>query len=511
MALVDDELISRNMIKKYLEDSAEYEIAADFQNGKTALEWLRKNSIDILLCDMQMPEMNGVELMRSIHIIDEYLPIIAISSFDDFDYVRGSLINGAANYLLKHELTQDGLLYVLDQVREKYRIVPKGKEVRCQRGYCIYDKEMFQEEKIRGMAAEGRIHFSCFNVVPVAIGPDYKFIEGVNIAEYKQDISKAVIDMLNQMLGNQYEYIIYVSRRYHLFLLISFSKESSTLFMLDTIMNLTNRLQRQILRMLDITVTVVNGEVHRELGGAIEETETLEALLQDKLYLGGNRITSVVVSKKLAYSDEEIPENLWNQLCFELENHMRESMDTLHEILDMVEKKRFQYEQMIRVCSKLIRFLKEYGYGAEDDVQCALKNMKEYEEYDQFRMEILEMFRKYIYQSSRAAKEKYSLQVEQAVEYIYRNYMEDISLEQGAELIGVSYTYLSREFKRETGMRFVEFLNHQRVNHAKSLLIRNEVSVRKIAELSGFRNYNYFFKVFKEIEGVTPSEFLAKK
>ena len=143
LALVDDELMSRNTIKKYLEGNGTYEIAADFQNGKMALEWLRKNSIDILLCDMQMPEMDGVELMRNVHIIDEYLPIIAISSFDDFNYVRGSLINGAANYLLKHEITKENLLYVLGQVREKYHIVPAEKNICCHRGFCIYDKNEF--------------------------------------------------------------------------------------------------------------------------------------------------------------------------------------------------------------------------------------------------------------------------------------------------------------------------------------------------------------------------------
>ena len=85
LVLVDDELSSRNTIKKYLEENDIYEIIADFKNGKTALDWLRKNSVDILLCDMQMPEMNGVELMRNVHIINEYLPVIAISGFDDFN------------------------------------------------------------------------------------------------------------------------------------------------------------------------------------------------------------------------------------------------------------------------------------------------------------------------------------------------------------------------------------------------------------------------------------------
>lgn len=144
LVLVDDELSSRNTIKKYLEENDTYEIIADFQNGKTALDWLRKNSVDILLCDMQMPEMNGVELMRNVHIINEYLPVIAISGFDDFNFVRGSLVNGAANYLLKHELTKEYLLHVLDQVREQYRIVPKGKKVYRKRDFVYGRKFRFR-------------------------------------------------------------------------------------------------------------------------------------------------------------------------------------------------------------------------------------------------------------------------------------------------------------------------------------------------------------------------------
>lgn len=56
----------------------------------------------------------------------------------------------------------------------------------------------------------------------------------------------------------------------------------------------------------------------------------------------------------------------------------------------------------------------------------------------------------------------------------------------------------------------MEYLNQQRVNKAKSLLIRNDISMKEIVEQSGFRNYNYFFKVFKEMVGMTPSAFAAK-
>lgn len=218
LVLVDDELSSRNTIKKYLEENDIYEIIADFKNGKTALDWLRKNSVDILLCDMQMPEMNGVELMRNVHIINEYLPVIAISGFDDFNFVRGSLVNGAANYLLKHELTKEYLLHVLDQVREQYRIVPKGKKVYRKRGFCIREEISFQADYIRKLTEENKIEFCCSNVCCIAISPDYKIRKDIHPLEYKQDISKAVIDIISQILGENYPYIIYMTKEYHLYI-----------------------------------------------------------------------------------------------------------------------------------------------------------------------------------------------------------------------------------------------------------------------------------------------------
>lgn len=511
IALVDDDLTSRNTIKNYLADSDEYEVAADFQSGKTALEWLRKNRIDILLCDMQMPEMNGVELMRSVHIIDEYLPVVAISAFDDFNYIRGSLVNGAANYLLKHELSRQELLRILDQVKEKYRIVPSGKEILYQKGYCIYDEKEFQEETIQKMSQEEILDFTCQNLFPVAIGPDYKNLEEVHIGEYKQDISKAVIDMLNQILGENYQYLIYVTKKNHILVLISFAQVKSTLFIFNTIHNLVRRLKQQMIRMLDITATIATGEVHKGLKDAIEEALVLDGLLEDKLYLGGNRVVSRAAVRKVSYSRETIPESHWKQLTFEVQNHVTGVMDTVCGIFEWMEKERVRYETVLESSLKILSLWKQYGLMEEDERERIAGKLKEYEEFDQIRRELLEWIHNKLQRDEREEGKIYSPQVAQIMEYVRKHYTENISLEGCAELTNSSYTYLSREFKKETGMRFVEFLNRQRLNKAKSLLIRGEFPMKDIVELSGFRNYNYFFKVFKEMEGVTPSEFTAKK
>ena len=281
--------------------------------------------------------------------------------------------------------------------------------------------------------------------------------------------------------------------------------------MLNTITNLTGRLKRQILRMLDITVTLVNGEVHKSLKPALEEAGRLADILKDKLYLGGNRIVPAAVAKKLEYSTEEIPGSLWAQLSFELGHQMEESLGTICEILDLIEQKRFQRGKMLWSLKELTRLLDSYGFIPEAEMQQAVGPMEEYEEYGQLKAILLELLHQKIQKTKQESQKNYPPQIERAISYINKNYMNDISLEKCAEMIGISYTYLSREFKRATGMRFVEYLNCQRLNKAKSLLIREDIPVKKVAELSGFRNYNYFFKVFKEIEGVTPSEFGAKK
>ena len=89
--IVDDELTSRNTIKGMLKDSGRYEVAADFSEGKAALEWLRNHEADILLCDIQMPGMSGTELMRMAHVIQELLPIIAISADAFYDDIQRCL------------------------------------------------------------------------------------------------------------------------------------------------------------------------------------------------------------------------------------------------------------------------------------------------------------------------------------------------------------------------------------------------------------------------------------
>ena len=506
LAIIDDELISRNMIKKLIQNNEQYEVVADFADGKSAVEWLRSNEIDILLCDMQMPEMNGVDLLRIIHVIHEYLPVIVISGFDNFDYVRGSLVNGAANYLLKNELTEKSLLQVLEQVREKYHIVPQERAVCRRMGYCIYDREEFTKTGIEELVRERKIQFGGGSYAALAVSPDYRFSERVNPEEFKRDVCSTILDILSQILGAEYPFIICQTKKFHLLVLLYFQEAKSTLYMMNIMKKLVTRLQKQIIRILDLTSTIAMGIVHMGLEKALAEAEEMDEILEDKLYLGGNRLIQTPVMKKMSYGTGEIPAGLWKQMAFEKKSQGIAEMATLNEFFSVMEQERMPQKRVTENCLEMIRILKPEK-GAE--YEKLAERIRGYEIFEMIREDIMDFMNR---EKMTAEKERYrySALVNQVVEYVEKNYREDISLEACAAEFDSSYTHLSRAFKQETGMRFVEYLNEQRINRAKSLLIRGELSMKEIVEEAGFRNYNYFFKVFKESTGMKPGEFAAK-
>lgn len=101
--------------------------------------------------------------------------------------------------------------------------------------------------------------------------------------------------------------------------------------------------------------------------------------------------------------------------------------------------------------------------------------------------------------------------ISQAAEYISANLIEDITLEDAAGVANLSSTYFSKKFKELTGVGFKEYVNHQRIKQASSLLLQTNHSITEISEECGFHNSNYFGDLFKQMRGVSPSVYRKMK
>ena len=514
LIIVDDDLASRNQIKAYLSGNSDYEVVADFIGGKAAIDWLRDNETDMVLCDMQMPFMTGIEFIQILRVIKEYIPVIAISSFDDYDYLRGCMLNGATDYLLKHELNTDRLISALDGTKQKYQIRPENSNIVRRVGFCIQDSALFTAEYISRLATEDEIAFKPYNLYPVAIGPDYtagESMRATDYADYQKEILRTVMDISAQLLGIEYSYLFFQTPKYHLVLLVGFKEQDSYLQMMNVVSGFCDKLRRRMMRMLDLTITVGLGSPGLDIKQAVKLAQRMDAMLEDTYYLGGNRLFQVNITQPLDYGHYTPPPRLWQQLDFEIVNKDSDGIkNVIIELISELERARVPRDEVNTAAAKAMDYLLLNGYVTTDEIEQKLLILSRYPTFSSFQEKILEF---YLYKASCIQQKQdkaYSPVVKTAIQYIERYYASDISLETCAAEAGLSYTHFSREFKRETGLRFVEYINHLRLIRAKSMLIRGALGMKEIAEKSGFRNYNYFFKVFKEYEGVTPAEFIAK-
>lgn len=507
LAVVDDEISGRNMIKSLLEDNPDYEVLESFSCGVDALRWLRDNDVDILLCDMELPDISGVELMHSIRELREFLPIIVISSFDNFDYVRGSLINGAANYLLKHELTKEYLLSVLNEVRDRYRISTEQGRNGRKIGHCITDPEEYRADHIRELMDGGAVCFADSGICILAVSPDYLFPLNTIPSVYMKTIMNVIEDILAQILGREYPYLIFRQENGHIIVLVSFAEFNSTLYIMNAMKHLVKRMSKQSSLLLSLTMTIIAEDIPSSLETAVEKSLVMERQLKDKLYLGTNRIQLFQKNSGLTYTDRDLPEAFWRELSFDLSSGCPRSEVTIREMLEWMKKERLPLDKIRAAVKKILTLISETYADAVDDMAFLRVGLSEIMEQfqDELRAACEKMFEIRI-------KEKgaYSKSVAGAIIFIEQNYTGEVSLEACADRLSIGYSTLSRAFKRETGKGFVEYLNDCRIMHAKSMMIRGEMPIREIVKQAGFGNYNYFFRVFKDAEGMTPAEFLEQ-
>ena len=118
--LVDDDYLVRSYLKMLPSwEKAGFVIAADVRDGEEALECLKKEEFDLIVTDIAMPLMDGIELIREIRKTDRNIYIIVLSCHDEFEYVKKAMKEGADEYVLKNTLNEETLYQLLTETEDK--------------------------------------------------------------------------------------------------------------------------------------------------------------------------------------------------------------------------------------------------------------------------------------------------------------------------------------------------------------------------------------------------------
>ncbi|MCR4907208.1 MAG: response regulator [Lachnospiraceae bacterium] len=515
--IVDDEVWIGKMIEKLIRwDELEMECLSVLTSGREALGFIRQETPDIVITDIRMPEVGGLELIEAAGELEKEIAFIVVSGYKEFEYAQKAMRYGVTYYLLKpingeelndsllriraeldakaeSSLEQEKLKDTVEESREllrrtflnniiegtevPYEVTDTLAESECYRGIDIkldpVDISHDDPEQAR-LTVERVMEITEKTLKPFA--PDVLVCpkEYLNIyglfsysSEHSRDIKKSISDLLSQikdyLIGfEQYEVTIGVGKEKHSFHEIRFSIQES------------RRSANQRLRLG--TGRLIQAENLDELIKPDTEklfAETEEEFRQAIETFSGNRMEHCINRMFSPFMLEEG----WDSLaCCELAELLLERFFT--ELADEEETKNHSGElkRRCRNCASLLKLKQVLSEGIGE----LLDRKKE------------------------AAESASALPVRQAQRYIDEHYAEKITLEELAGFVGLNPVYFSVLFKKETDMNFSTYLQEIRMNRARELLTTTNETIAAIGELVGYKDPRYFSQTFTRAVGVKP-------
>ncbi|MGG6311497.1 helix-turn-helix domain-containing protein [Paenibacillus macerans] len=516
--LVDDEPLVHHHLRTVSDWQAHgFELCGEAYEGESALRMIDRIRPQIVILDVNMQGMNGVELNRTIRERYPFAKTIMLSSYDDYDYVRECLKNGAVDYLLKHRLDGDGLMGVLKKaVREMERQEERGPET----GSLLATRELIAQmlrgkpEAAGDLEAYVRQRGLFTNSVCYAAGA-LQISSFMLLTESRSDVQtnrlvQQAVDMMQQSLGDQPERTAVYVENGRFAALFAF-KERSEQAAASEAERLMSQLRHSLELFMNLKCTYAVGHVCSSLPRLEASYRNAERALD----VSSLPRPAGTYAERVSLTIEE-----QKQLLLSVENLDGEGVrKVIVSAFDGLRKQPIHSQavqlivrELLSIGEKAIRKWipmaggdeADHGLPPRDDLG-RIGSMDELERW--LRSYYEDLLSRLMRQ--RAAGH-HSRHVSQAILLILEKYPSYITLELAAGAIGLNPSYLSRIFKEETGTTFSEYLNRVRIDASRKLLESGRYSVKQVSVQVGFATYNYFFKVFKEWTGMTPQAYVQK-
>ncbi len=532
--LVDDEILVRDAIKENIDwKSLDCELVGDCENGKQASEFVKGHPVDIVLTDILMPYMDGMELSKFLH--DNYpdVVIVIFSGFGEFEYAKKAIQYGVSEYLLK-PVTAMELTGVINKMKEK---VDQLRREKNKMNKLTENSEKYRKnvQVIRSKNMEALVN--CTTDVSKSI---QRLAEmGIDISAISYRVALFDIDLYSGMYELDTEkqqesalmaFVLYnisdeiVTREEAGFAYQEGNNRVGILFQEKWSRNFTEKTREICREIQEKTKEVMGFDVSMGIGKWVKKPEELvqshnmaQDTLQYRYLLGGNLL--IDMEEKHPVQEISIDEPL-SVLKEALKTGQEDLVfQTLVSIEDLI---RNALMQKSRACMYLQQVIRTMDNACED-VSADMEQIREGR--DELIREITDQkfFGEACEVVARHTKRVISIlsamntssserQARLAIDYIQKNYMvPDLSLNSICSYLNISTSYFSTIFKEETGETFTEVLIRTRMEKAKELLENTTMKNYEIAEKVGFSDPHYFGISFKKMTGYTPTEYAREK
>ncbi|MFU0799746.1 MAG: response regulator [Xylanivirga thermophila] len=501
--IVEDELISRQALRYIIGLEKDiFEIVGECSNGKEALDMIEMLRPHVVISDIVMPVMDGVELTKIINLKYPDIFVIVISGHNEFDYVKPTLQYGIVDYILKPQLEPEVLLCKLKNIAQKLniKITPKGSNDEISYEEIIY--HLISGRVLNIPPKEMCSYFSnsqfCLCGCSISRIMDTDIIKENIILDTITNIAEDILSDVD------YHWIVF-NHRTRFLIMLNFEK--------GEYQNIKNKISNMVRKIAeDIpTIFLAVSDEYSDVLKTYDRAKMIERLIDMRFYI---KDQNIIFEKDINYN-KPLP-ILDNKKYIDSIRlfHLDEGFNYLLNFMNLVkESKAMKSIELKKILENTIynTIISLEDMGISDD-ELNIKKMEFFSQIENaLDMDELLAAMDDIFAFLRVKVAKYrkiDAELFYKIEaYIRNNYKDQISLDVIADKFHISYSYLSSYFSNYAHMGINEYLNDVRIQKAKELLITTNIPIGDISEMVGYSDQSYFGKVFKKLVGMNPSTY----
>ncbi len=510
--MVDDEYLSLEYFtnlfdwKKY-----GFHLAKTFTKSSEAYEYCKKNKVHIIIADIRMPIMNGIELCKGLLSLKQSPKFIMLTAYRDFELLHQAMQLGVSSFILKHECDEKLLLNELTKVSRQI-------DNEEQKNHVV--KRQFIRDILRGMEVTNAEVLKAIGLSP---NTQYVFFiikrdAPYPIIEYKPDDQYYSVKWHNTLLRPGYEYVGTVNLSPHLWgMLLNLTENFSAREFIEYTYSIAYSVQNTFADQFLDTVSVAFSDPFTNLNDLVHWRYKLEAEISMNIYYGKSKIFTNMYHPKQTLDLNIILnkgiENIREKMSPSTIGELKMQVVSLFSIY-------IQYKcpstEVKKLCGKLMDLLdyyrqKYYLKSLKELIQERKQEFPECYNIHQIQEWFVGQFESAVFESNKLVNTLYSGKVQKIIQFINNNYQNNYSICELASMFNISSDYLRHIFKEETGQTIMNFITLVKIDHAKELLESRKYKIYEVAEATGFSTAQYFSYVFKKVTGVNPTDYADYK
>jgi two-component system response regulator YesN len=496
------------------------------KDGEEALEIVKSQKPDLIITDIKMPNLDGLEFIEEIRKSNDDAKVIFISGYSEFEYAQRALKLDAVDYVTKPidesilEAIIEKCFSEIENNRKKDLFMTRSRDLirEClPLAQSFYLNRLLHGEVDENGTVENKlktleIKLSCENILVISFFIDFTMGNsgtGSKSDELALFAVKNIVQEFYSMIGENY--IVEISGQ-QIAVIVSADMHAAG----DRVRNTTHSILKVVKRFFKYEVTAGIGTPCVIRTAADAYRHSLQAL-ENRFLNGGGVVydaNSTQSNPKTALNDILTInfEMLVNYVKLSQEDKIREMIQTLFDTI-IAHRHQLRPAEVKSFLSGLVTKLDEMLQAENRTVSEVLSgsngpagfisNANTLQEAQKYIMDFMTTYLN-IFNQNLNRKKKI---VDEAIKFISEHYHKDISMTSAARALFLNPSYFSKLFSEQAGITFSEYLTRVRMEYAKALLKESYLKVYEIAQKVGYTDYRHFTKKFKETQGISPVEY----